>query len=82
MKSKTSITLSQDLLAEIDRLAGPEGTRSALIERVLRAFVRRRQRHQADTRDLELLNRHASRLNAEAADVLTYQTSWPESAEG
>jgi metal-responsive CopG/Arc/MetJ family transcriptional regulator len=82
MKSKTSITLSQDLLAEIDRLAGPEGTRSALIERVLRAFVRRRRRHHADSRDLELLNRHAARLNAEAADVLTYQASWPESAEG
>lgn len=26
-----------------------------------------------DGKDIELINRHAGRLNAEAADVLTYQ---------
>lgn len=81
MKAKTSITLSEDLLTEIDRLAGPDGTRSALIERVLRAFVRRQRRRRAEASDLDLLNRHATRLNAEAAEVLAYQASWPESEE-
>lgn len=79
MKSKTSITLSEDLLAEIDRLAGPNRTRSAFIERALRAFLRQRQREQAEARDLVALNRHAAQLNEEASDVLAYQTSWPES---
>jgi metal-responsive CopG/Arc/MetJ family transcriptional regulator len=81
MKAKTSITLSQDLLREIDRLAGSAGNRSALIERVLRAFVKRQRRLEADARDLDLLNKHAARLNAEAADVGSYQASWPESTE-
>ena len=77
MKTKTSITLSEDLVAAIDRLA--DGIpRSAFIERVLRAFVRREERIRADARDLTLLNRHAEQLNAEAADVLEYQASWSE----
>ncbi len=47
---------------------------SAFIERVLRAFFRQRQRRAKDVRDLRLLNEHAAQLNAEAADVLEYQT--------
>lgn len=77
MKAKTSITLSEDLLEAIDRLAGG-APRSAFIERVLRAFIRRQDRARADARDLMLLNRHAEQLNDEAADVLDYQASWSE----
>jgi predicted transcriptional regulator len=77
MKAKTSITLSEDLIQAIDQLA--DGMpRSAFIERVLRAFVRRQERARADARDLMLLNRHAEQLNAEAADVLEYQSPWSE----
>jgi metal-responsive CopG/Arc/MetJ family transcriptional regulator len=76
MKTKTSVTLSADVLHAIDKLAGPGGSRSAVIERVLRGFLKRRQRATSDARDLALLNRHSERLNAEAADVLGYQ-SWP-----
>jgi len=76
MKTKTSITLSEDVLAEIDRLAGPGVSRSAFIERVLRSFVRRRRRAQAEARELDALNRLAARLNAEAADVAGYQAPW------
>jgi metal-responsive CopG/Arc/MetJ family transcriptional regulator len=76
MKAKTSVTLSADIIAAIDELAGPGGSRSAVIERVLRGFLKRRQRAASDARDLALLNRHSARLNAEAADVLGYQ-SWP-----
>lgn len=75
MKPNTPITLNEDLLAAIDRLA--DGVpRSAFIERVLRAFVRREERARAGVRDLALLNRHVEQLNAEAADVLEYQASW------
>ncbi len=75
MKEKTSITLSRDLLAGIDRLAGPEGSRSAFIERVLRRYLRERARAQAHARDLERINQAADRLNSEAADVLDYQAA-------
>lgn len=72
MKVKTSITLSGDLLAELDRVCGEE-PRSAFIEEVLRSYLRRRARDEADARDLELINAAADRLNEEALDVLEYQ---------
>ncbi len=79
MKQKTSITLSRDLLAAIDRLAATRGkgargtSRSAVIERVLRIYFRRRSRRERDAAELERLNRAAARLNHEAEDVLAYQ---------
>lgn len=39
LKIKTSITLSEDLLQQVDRLAEQYGTRSALIERAIQEFV-------------------------------------------
>jgi metal-responsive CopG/Arc/MetJ family transcriptional regulator len=78
MKVKTSITLSSDLLAEIDALVEPETSRSAFIERVLRHFLQQRRYAAADARDLRGLNRHAAQLNAEAAEVREYQAPWSE----
>ena len=75
MKEKTSITLAADVLAGIDRLAGSKHSRSAIIEQVLRRFLREQAHARIQARDLELLNRAADELNAEAADVLDYQTS-------
>ncbi len=75
MKEKTSITLSKDLLAKVDRLAGPGQSRSAFIERVLRKYLRDRRRAAVHARDLERLNRAAHRLNLEAENVLEYQAS-------
>jgi len=73
MKEKTSITLSGDVLAAIDRIAGSKQSRSAFIERVLREFLRQRAWAAVQARDLERLNAAAQRLNAEAADVMQYQ---------
>ena len=79
MKEKTSITLSGDVLAAIDRIAGAKQSRSAFIERVLREFLRQRARAAVQARDLDRLNAAAQRLNAEAADVMQYQA--PSQAE-
>lgn len=73
MKEKTSITLSRDLLQQIDEIAGEQRSRSAFIERILRQYLRQRQRAAIQARDLEILNSSADRLNQEAADVLDYQ---------
>jgi metal-responsive CopG/Arc/MetJ family transcriptional regulator len=73
MKEKTSITLSSDVLAKIDQLAGSRVSRSAFIESVLRNYFRERVRRKTHDRDLERLNAAAGRLNSEAEDVLTYQ---------
>jgi metal-responsive CopG/Arc/MetJ family transcriptional regulator len=75
MKEKTSITLSKDIVTQVDRLAGSKHSRSSFIERVLRKYLRDRARASVHARDLARINRAADRLNREAADVLEYQTS-------
>jgi metal-responsive CopG/Arc/MetJ family transcriptional regulator len=73
IKEKTSITLAPDVLAGVDQLAGSKHSRSAVIEQVLRRYLREHARARLQARDLEQLNRAADELNAEAADVLDYQ---------
>ena len=73
MKEKTSITLSKEVLAGIDRIAGPKQSRSAVIEAVLARYLRERLRAKREARDLELINRYVDELNREALDVLEYQ---------
>lgn len=73
MKAKTSITLSKDVITQVDKLAGSKESRSAFIERVLRKYMRERKRATLNARDLARINQAADRLNKEAADVLEYQ---------
>jgi metal-responsive CopG/Arc/MetJ family transcriptional regulator len=75
MKRKISLTLSSDLVAKVDRLAGSKYSRSAVIERILRLYFRQRQCNKIYACDLRRINTAAARLNAEAQDVLTYQAS-------
>jgi metal-responsive CopG/Arc/MetJ family transcriptional regulator len=75
MKKKTSLTLSKDVLAKIDRLAGTKHSRSAFIEHILREHLRERARAAVQARDLVRINQAAEALNSEAEDVLGYQTS-------
>ncbi len=74
MKEKTSITLSRDLLVELDRAAGKRQSRSSFIELVLRRFFEERRRADIRARDLHALNHAAAELNREAEDVLDYQS--------
>ena len=74
MKIKTSITLSKDLLQEIDaRLEAQQRSRSEFIEEALRVFLAHADRAALQVRETALLRKHASALNAEMADVLEYQ---------
>ncbi|HKZ86689.1 MAG TPA: ribbon-helix-helix domain-containing protein [Anaerolineae bacterium] len=73
MKVKTSITLSEDLLAAIDKRAGQFKNRSDLIETALWAFITQMARDEQNARDLAIINQQADRLNREAVDVLAYQ---------
>jgi len=73
MKIKTSITLSSDILSELDGLAVTAGSRSAVVETALRAYFAARHRERRDRRELALLNENAAQLNREALDVLGYQ---------
>jgi metal-responsive CopG/Arc/MetJ family transcriptional regulator len=75
MKGKTSVTLSRDVLAGIDRLAGSKYSRSAVIDNVLRQYLKDRAKAAIQKRDLELINASLNELNAEAGDALDYQVS-------
>jgi metal-responsive CopG/Arc/MetJ family transcriptional regulator len=73
MKLKTSLTLSEDLIARIDKLAGSKISRSSYIERILRDFVDGRAQARKDAREIAAINRQATQLNAEMTDALSFQ---------
>jgi len=73
MKVKTSITLSDEVLERIDRRGGQFKNRSVFLEVAAKAFLAQLEREELNARDLEIINRHADRLNDEASDVLAYQ---------
>ena len=72
-KTKVSISVSADLLAAADELAG-KSRRSELFERSVRSLVRRVVRRARHERELALLNQHAESLNAAAAETLEFQS--------
>ena len=73
MKIKTSITISEDLIQQIDNYLDSSGSRSALIEQALREFLATKANLIREARDIEILNNRAKILNKEAKDVLSYQ---------
>ena len=82
MKEKTPITLSSDVLAEIDRVAGSKASRSAFIEEVLREYFKAKVRETIHNRDLALINAHVDYLTREAEDLDEYQApiEWEQEA--
>jgi len=73
MKTKTSITLSTDILVLIDEYVQGEKNRSAFIELAVRTYLEIVKRRKRDQRDLTTINRLSEKLNREASDVLKYQ---------
>jgi len=73
MKIKTSITLSGDLLDEIDRRSPEFRSRSEFLEVAARHFLKELTRREREARDMAIINGRADALNAEVEDVLGYQ---------
>ncbi|MEE8302389.1 MAG: hypothetical protein V3S24_08140 [Candidatus Tectomicrobia bacterium] len=73
MKAKISVTLSEALLSEVDKLAIAPCTRSAIIEEAVQEYLANKARHERDQQELNILNAHADEFNAEMADILSYQ---------
>jgi len=69
MKVKTSITLSSNLLNDVDRQPDFK-SRSEFIETAIRRLLAQLGRAETERRDLKIINRHAAALNDEAEDVL------------
>lgn len=73
MKIKTSITLSDELIRAIEEYGQEYQNRSDFIEAAIWAYIGQIIRDRQNARDIEIINRNADRLNAEAQDVLAYQ---------
>ena len=73
MRVKTSVILPYDLLQMVNSLSKQYQSRSQFIEIALRFFIAQIKREKQHTRDLEIINRCADRLNQETYDALRYQ---------
>jgi metal-responsive CopG/Arc/MetJ family transcriptional regulator len=72
MKIKTSITLSNEIMTQLDTMIS-DGNRSDFIEKALWKYIELEQREKRNQNDLDIINNKSSRLNEEAKDVLLYQ---------
>jgi metal-responsive CopG/Arc/MetJ family transcriptional regulator len=72
VRVETSVTLPEELLAEIDRT---EPDRSAFFEKAVRDYLSRAARARRRAHDAALYEKFADRLNKEAADALEFQAS-------
>lgn len=73
MKSKISVTLNDDLVRGIEGHLKGFKSRSDLVEAAVQCFIAHLERKEAEERDIEIINRHADFLNAEAEDFLELQ---------
>lgn len=76
MRTKTSVSLTEELLTEIRRVGGRNVNRSEFLEAAAWDRVALLKRRQREGRDRKILNAKARTLNAEALDVLEYQADW------
>lgn len=73
MKVKTSVSLSDDLLRQIDGEIGEHGNRSEFIERALKRYFRLQRRAERNAHDAAIYEKYADELNAETEEVLADQ---------
>lgn len=76
MREKTSVSLTKELLREIERVAGENVNRSEFLETAAWDRITLLRRRRREARDRAILNRNSRALNAEALDVLAYQADW------
>ncbi len=73
MKIKTSITISDYIIQEMDSLIKKSESRSSFIEQALMKYIQYYKKLERDKNDLELINKNADALNQEADDILFFQ---------
>jgi metal-responsive CopG/Arc/MetJ family transcriptional regulator len=73
MKIKTSITITDAVLTEVDKVSN--GNRSDFIEKAVLEHIAKARRVIRDKKDVRKINKAAQQLNFEAKDVLDYQVT-------
>ncbi len=79
-KVKTSVTISKDLLKEVDIFAKDYRNRSEFVETALRELIERKRRQRkpklTEEEEIELMNRYADKHREKLLETLTYQIDW------
>jgi metal-responsive CopG/Arc/MetJ family transcriptional regulator len=73
MKIKTSITITDTVLIEVDKVSN--GNRSDFIEKAIIEHIANARRRVRDKKDVLKINKAVHLLNSEAKDVLDYQVA-------
>lgn len=73
MKIKTSITISDYILKEVDALLSNSRNRSVFIENAIKYYLEKKKKEKRNLNDLNIINNNSSLLNEEAEDVLSFQ---------
>ena len=70
MRVKTSVTLPEELLREIDQV---DSNRSGFLEKAALQYLAKLSRIRREENDAEIYEKNMQYLNEEAMDVLEYQ---------
>ena len=73
MKVKTSVSLSEDCLRELDALEGEGANRSALIEAAVVEYIERRRRQARGRQDRQIIADNAKSLERDVRETLEFQ---------
>jgi metal-responsive CopG/Arc/MetJ family transcriptional regulator len=73
MKVKTSVSLSEECLRELDALAGKDSNRSALIESAVVEYIARRRRKSRGLEDQQRIAANAKSLERDVLETLEFQ---------
>ena len=73
MKVKTSITISKNILEQIDNIITDSYNRSKFIEEAVVYYLKIYQKTIREINDSKIINSNYKELNREAEDVLSFQ---------
>jgi len=76
MRVRTSVTLPEELLVEVDALAGKKNGRSAVVESALVAYVAKEKPKKLNRRDIRIINENADLINRQVEETLEFQAEW------
>jgi Arc/MetJ-type ribon-helix-helix transcriptional regulator len=73
MKVKTSVSLSEECLQQLDAVAGKGANRSAVIEEAVLEYIERRRRQARGRKDREIIAKNARALERDVRETLEFQ---------
>lgn len=76
MRVRTSISLPEELLVKVDKLAGAKKRRSQVVESALVAYVAKQAPQKLNKRDIDIINQNADLINEQVEETLEFQAEW------